>query len=174
LFNKIRFTSALTLVSINIRNATAQRSGPIDISLPDVALWYLQKGDPAYSAESKLSINAIDPNETRDILAITQRSSTHTAPRILEGGRSLETSSLSVDDYDDPFGLAKAVMSWPFLAIFAFPMAILLAIILLLLMVITLISNYNIGLRARITSKEDIRRMRELITYIDQNVPEKA
>jgi hypothetical protein len=151
--DKSTLASWLRIIWIDVTNGTSQRSGSIEVSLPGTAFWFNEGGNPAYSSTDRLSIDAIDPGERREMTVVVPEISRPSRffhgepPRVLEAGRSIPVASLRTEDYDDEFGFQEAVRSYPF----AVAILCIAGIVIIGLIPFALAMNYSIPLRARLT-----------------------
>jgi hypothetical protein len=165
----------LKVVWIDIKNPTNQRANNIEISISNVALWYVKTDSSKYFSQNKLSIESIDPGDERVILAFLPLSystprdifSHQDIPRILEDGRSIVSTSTRIDDYDDPLGVAAAYRASPFLGSLLFIFGLFSLLLIIVISVFGLYMNSSLSRRARLTSRADLQKMRQLIAYID-------
>lgn len=173
-FEKVVRESELTLVWIKITNPTSRRSAAIEVSLSHVALWHIKRKNSTYSVQDKLSFDSIDPLETIEILAVSTRSRFFIGwPTILENGRILPFSMQIEGPDEDPLGLIRILVSRPYLGwVFLFSFIISLSAV--IIMLFDLYLQTNIRVRARLTTRNDIQKMQQLLEYMRQNHPERV
>jgi hypothetical protein len=173
--DQMSYRSEWRIGVLTFNNNGAVRTKAIEVSVNDPAILFSSgsTGDRPAPTTRQLHLKPLDPGTSTTVYFVSPAWSAYapTPVRALHDGRKIEIAS-----HDLPAelsGFVRLVDSYPFIIGLLLLAAMISLPLLIMILIGSAIFHYNMDLRARATSKDEIKRTAEFLEYVRAKYPDK-